>query len=163
MKIGLMADSHDRLDAIEDAIDFFNSEGVEHVLHAGDVISPFTSAKFCDLKAKLYVVWGNNDGDRELLKKKFGEIGAYALGEVGVIELAGRRIILLHGTSQAVVDAIEASGMYDLLVRGHTHSASVKEGRTLVVNPGEVCGYLTGRKTVAIFEPEKMRAEIFEI
>jgi putative phosphoesterase len=62
-----------------------------------------------------------------------------------------------------VIDAIEASGMYDLLVRGHTHTASVKEDRTLVVNPGEVCGYLTGRKTVAIFEPEKMRAEIFEI
>jgi hypothetical protein len=36
MIIGLMSNTHDRLDAIEAAIDFFNRQGVNDVLHAGD-------------------------------------------------------------------------------------------------------------------------------
>ena len=37
-KIGIMSDTHDRLDAVEKAIDLFNREKVEHVLHAGDLV-----------------------------------------------------------------------------------------------------------------------------
>ena len=36
-KIGIMSDTHDRLDAVEKAIDLFNREKVEHVLHASDL------------------------------------------------------------------------------------------------------------------------------
>ena len=41
--IGIMSDSHDNLDAIRKAVDAFNEAEVDLVIHAGDMISPFTS------------------------------------------------------------------------------------------------------------------------
>jgi len=37
-----------------------------------------------------------------------------------------------------------------------------KRGRTLVVNPGECCGYLSGKRTVALVDTETMNAELME-
>jgi len=41
--------------------------------------------------------------------------------------------------------------------------AEMVKGKTLLVNPGEVCGYLSGRKTVALLDLEEMNAEIVEL
>jgi uncharacterized protein len=40
--IGLISDSHDNLNAIRKAVEFFNRKEVKAVLHAGDLVSPFT-------------------------------------------------------------------------------------------------------------------------
>jgi len=162
MKIGLMSDTHDRLDAVEKAIDFFNREGVKHVLHAGDLVSPFVAPKFAGLKAKLYYVWGNNEGDREFIRVKFGEFGVNPLGNFAALELGGRKIALLHGTHEEIVDSLVKSGSFDVVVRGHTHQAGIREEGTLLVNPGEVCGYLSGRQTVVMLDLAKLQAEIVE-
>lgn len=163
MKIGLMSDTHDRLDAVERAIDFFNREGVKHVLHAGDLVSPFVAPKFAELKAKLYYVWGNNEGDREFIRVKFDELGVKPLGGFAGLEFNGRKIALLHGTQEEVVEALSKSGSFDVVVRGHTHKAEIREGKTLLVNPGEVCGYLSERQTVALLDLAKLSAEIMEL
>jgi len=160
MKIGIMSDTHDRLDAVEKAIDLFNREKVEHVLHAGDLVSPFVAPKFVKLKAKLHYVWGNNDGDKEFIRVKFGEIGVTPLGNFAALELGGRKIALLHGTHNEIVGALIKSGSFDVVVRGHNHKAEILKGRTLLINPGEVCGYLTGRQTVAILDLAGLEAEI---
>jgi len=162
VKIGLMSDTHDRLDAVERAVKFFNDAGVEHVLHAGDLISPFVASKFAELEAKLYYVWGNNDGDREHVREKFGEIGVKPLGRFASIELGGRKIALLHGEDEDMVRAVGKSGLYDVVVRGHTHQASIQEN-PVIVNPGEVCGYLSGRRTVALLDLKTLKAEIVEL
>jgi hypothetical protein len=163
MKIGIMSDTHDRLDAIEKAIDLFNREKVEHVLHAGDLVSPFVAPKFAKLNAKLYIVWGNNDGDKEFIRVKFGEIGVTPLGNFATLELDGKKIALLHGTHEEIVGALLRSGTFDVVVRGHNHRAEIREGKTLLINPGEVCGYLTGRQTVAILNLTGLKAEILHL
>ena len=163
MKIGLMSDTHDRLDAVETAIDFFNRQGVTDVLHAGDLVSPLVVPKFSRLEAKLHYVWGNNEGDREFVRVRFGEIGVVPLGDFAALELSRRRIALLHGTHEHIVDSLVKSGLYDLVVRGHDHMAEVIEGKTLLVNPGEVCGYLSGHRTVALIDLDEMHAEIMEL
>lgn len=163
MKIGVMADTHDRLESVEKAVEFFNRERVEHVLHAGDLVSPFVAPKFKELRAKLHYVWGNNEGDREFVRLRFGELGVKPLGDFATLELEGRRIALLHGTNQPIVDSLAKSGLFDVVVRGHTHRAEIIKGKTLVVNPGEVCGYLSGRRTVALLDPADLSAEIVEL
>ena len=163
MKIGLMADTHDRLEAVERAVDFFNRERVRHVLHAGDLVSPFVAPKFAGLKAKLHFVWGNNEGDREFVRVRFGEIGVEPLGEFASLKLAGKKIALLHGAREEVVEALVESGLFDVVVRGHTHRAEVRKGKTLCVNPGEVCGYLSGRQTLAMLDLTKLETEIIEL
>ncbi|HEX76791.1 MAG TPA: metallophosphoesterase [Dehalococcoidia bacterium] len=163
MRIGVMSDTHDRLDAIKAAIDFFNRQGVRDVLHAGDLVSPLVVPKFSTLKAKLHYTWGNNEGDREFIRVKFGEIGVVPLGDFAALELSGRKIALLHGTHEPIVDSLVRSGLYDIVVRGHSHRAEIIKGRTLLVNPGEVCGYLSGHQTVALIDLDEMHAEILKL
>jgi hypothetical protein len=163
MKIGLIADTHDKLDAVEKAVKCLNEQEIEHVLHAGDLVSPFVATKFRDLKAKLHIVWGNNEGDRGHVQTMLGKVGAHLLGNLGVLELGGRRIALLHGTSEAVINTFAESRLYDIIVRGHTHEAKITKGRTLIINPGEVCGYLSGRQTLAVLDLLKLKAEIVEL
>jgi len=162
MMIGVMSDTHDRLDAVDKAISFFNSQQVTEVLHAGDLVSPFVAPLFSKLQAKLHYVWGNNEGDHEFIKVRFADIGTSPLGDFAALQLGGKKIALLHGTHQEIVDSLIESGAYDLIVRGHSHRAEILEGETLVVNPGEVCGYLTGRQTVALIDLDRMHAQIVE-
>ena len=62
--IGIMADSHDNLESIEKAVKVFNQEPVDLVVHAGDLISPFTAEIFKKLDSQFLAVFGNNDGER---------------------------------------------------------------------------------------------------
>jgi predicted phosphodiesterase len=40
---------------------------------------------------------------------------------------------------------------------------SRKNGKTLVINPGEVCGYLTGNATMALLDTAKREAKIVKL
>lgn len=162
MKIGLMSDTHDNLEATEEAVKIFNDEKVDQVLHAGDLVSPFVVSKLSDLKADLHFVWGNNEGDRLHIIEKFEEIGIEPAGELAVIELKERKIALIHGTDERVVEALAKSEEYDVVVRGHTHGAQIKK-EPFVINPGATSGYLAGEKTIAILDIDDLEAEILEI
>ncbi|MDG6243206.1 MAG: metallophosphoesterase [Methanolobus sp.] len=161
--IGIMSDSHDSMDAIRAAVELFNKKKVSIVLHAGDIISPFTATAFSKLDAKMYFIFGNNDGDKLLLKQKFEEFGAECCGDFADLEMKGKRIAVLHGVYEPQVNALAESGDFDIVVRGHTHHAGVTEvNETLVINPGETCGVLSGKRTVAILDPE-LGVQIIEI
>jgi putative phosphoesterase len=162
--IGIISDSHDNLNAIRKAVDFFNSNNVKAVLHAGDIISPFTVRAFEELNSKFYFVFGNNDGDKVMLTRRFEEIGAIACGDFGDLTIDSLHIALLHGTNDALVKAIAKSGDFDVVIRGHTHDPGVKiiEG-TPVINPGECSGILSGRSTVAILEISNINIEFVEL
>ena len=69
MLLGIIADTHDNLDAIENAVDIFNREKVDLVIHAGDFVAPFTVRKFRGLDCKFIGIFGNNDGEKEGLRK----------------------------------------------------------------------------------------------
>lgn len=165
MLIGLMADTHDRLPVIEYAIERFNAENVELVLHAGDYVAPFVITKFKDLKAKLIGVFGNNDGDRELLRKRFSEYANLKIrGNFAEITVDNVKIALMHGTENELIRALIDSEVFDIFVYGHTHKAEAyRKGKTLVVNPGETCGYLTGKSTIALLDTAKRETKIIEI
>jgi predicted phosphodiesterase len=50
------------------------------------------------------------------------------------------------------------------VVSGHTHIPVNKiRGKTLVICPGEVCGYLSGKATIALLDTAKHEAQIVEI
>ena len=162
--IGIITDSHDKMNALWKAVEFFNERGVKAVLHAGDLISPFTARAFKELEPKLYFVFGNNDGDKLTLTKWFEEIGATSCGDFGDLTIDGLHIALLHGTNEALVKALAKSGEFDVIVRGHTHEPSIKiiEG-VPVINPGESSGVLSGKSTVSILEIANLNVEITQL
>ncbi len=153
MIVGLISDTHDRLPMLKKAVKRLNQEAVELVLHAGDYIAPFVVSHFKPLKADLLGVFGNNDGDKELLKSKFADIGAEIQGNFEEVVIDGVKTVILHGHEENLLQSLIHTQSYDVVLHGHTHEArAYREGETLVVNPGEVCGYLTGESTIALMD-----------
>ena len=165
MLVGLISDTHDRLPMVEKAIKRLNEEKVALVLHAGDYVAPFVVPKFKDLQAKLIGVFGNNDGDHELLKKRFSENkNSEIRGSFAEVKVDNLKIALLHGSEEELLRALIESESFDVIVHGHMHKADVyRKGKTLIVNPGEVCGYLTGKSTMALLDTVKGEARLIEL
>ena len=147
MKIGILADTHDNLPAIAKAVGILNDMEVGHVLHAGDLVSPFVSIPLKTLNMGFTAVFGNNDGERIGLSNVFkGKIHRPPFA----LELGGKKILLMHEPDN--LDALAASGCFDAIVYGHTHETDIRKGKTLVINPGEACGWLKGTRTIAIWD-----------
>ena len=164
MIIGILSDTHDCLPLIEKAVEKFNEINVELVLHAGDYIAPFVDSRFKQLKAPLIGVFGNNDGEKRLLKKKFAELGADIRGNFAFENIDGLRIGMLHGDDSELMRSLLELESLDVLVSGHSHVAKTyRKGRTLVINPGEACGYLTGKATIAILDTTSLDVQIVQL
>jgi hypothetical protein len=164
MLVGVISDTHDNLPIIDKAIERLNREKVSLVLHAGDYVSPFVIPRFRALNARLIGVLGNNDGDHEMLKKQFKDSANCELhGKFAIVEVENFRIALLHGNETELLNALIDCEGFDVLVHGHTHAPVVRRGKILVVNPGEVCGYLTGKPTYALLDTQNRDAKILQI
>jgi putative phosphoesterase len=164
MKIGIIADTHDNLPAIDKAISRLNQEEVQLVLHAGDYVAPFSVLHFKSLKARLIGIFGNNDGDHQFLKKRFKEINAEIRGNFAEIVIENVKITMVHGDDLGLLESLIATEGYDVVVHAHSHEAKiVRKGKTLVINPGEVCGYLSGKSTLALLVTQNLDAKIVEI
>jgi hypothetical protein len=169
MKLAVISDSHDNRDNILKAVSVINEKNVEALIHCGDYIAPFVKLWFDNLKDSIkehfYGVFGNNDGEISYLKKLLGQICQFAEnGHELIIELGGKRIFASHMPKQETLDALADSGKFDIILSGHTHSiVNKKHNDVLIVNPGELCGYITNKSTFAIIDTETMEAEIIEI
>ena len=158
MLVGIMSDSHDNLPAIARAVVLFNDKKVGAVLHAGDLIAPFTAKELLKLTMPLTIIFGNNDGERLGLKQVFGEQihqPPYSL------LLADKKVLLLHEPD--LVSAIAASGEYDLIVYGHTHRHEIRKEKCTIINPGECGGWLSGRSTVVLWETMNNKVELVDL
>ena len=159
-----MSDTHDRLSVIDAAVKKLNELGVELVYHAGDYVSPFVDSRLKNLKAPLVGVLGNNDGSKSLLKKKFAEFGADIRGRFAFDIIDGLTIAVVHGDNRELMRSLLELQSHDILITGHTHEAKIyRKGKMLIINPGETCGLLTGKSTIAILDTNKLEAEIIEL
>ena len=159
--IGIISDTHDNIHLIDEVVKKLNDLSVDLVLHAGDHISPFTPPHFKPLKAKLIGVFGNNCSERKLLVERFKEINMDIRGFFAEVKFDTLKIALLHGHDIELLNSLIASGAYNVVVHGHTHEAKVQTvGRTVVINPGEVCGYLSGKCTLAVLNVHSLNVEI---
>ncbi len=164
MLVGIMADTHDRLPLVDVAVKVLNEKNVELVLHAGDYIAPFVIPHFKPLKAKFIGVFGNNDGEKNGLKKKFEGLNANVHEDIADIMVDGVKIALLHGSEEELLQGLINAQSHDVIVRGHTHEAKTyRKGKTLIINPGEVCGYLTEKSTIALLNSQTKETEIIEL
>ncbi len=144
MKLGILSDTHDNLPFIEKAVEAFNKAQVDLVIHLGDYCAPFSLRPLKGLEMDWMGVFGNNDGEvNGLTEASEGKIRRGSLS----LEIGGKRVFADH--INPLKDALADSGHFDLILYGHTHALEIYErNRCLCVNPGEVCGYLTGRRTV---------------
>jgi putative phosphoesterase len=156
--IGVMSDSHDNVTMVQKAVALFKDAGCDLVLHAGDVVAPFAARELAGLGCPVKAVFGNCDGEKQGLEKALENSGEIQEAPL-IFSHGGRQILLVHYHFSVATYA--ASGRYDIVIFGHTHKpAAQKEGRTLLLNPGETGGWLTGKCSAALLDPEKLEAEI---
>ncbi|RLE64797.1 MAG: metallophosphoesterase [Thermoprotei archaeon] len=169
MLVGVLSDTHDNLNNVEKAINLLKRKKITTVIHAGDIIAPFTLRKFLNTGLKFYGVFGNNDGEIFLLSKIALSTGLNLKPQPYELELDGRKIIIFHGMggmeeTKRVAYALVRYGNYDIVIFGHTHEVMVEKVEDkLLLNPGEVFGGLTGKATLAILDLETLEVEIIEL
>jgi putative phosphoesterase len=159
MKIGIISDTHDHMDNIRKALKIFKENNVKAIIHAGDFVSPFTWRVFKDFDGEFYGVFGNNDGDKVLLKKMYGE---RIQPQIREFEINGKKIALMH--EPQIIEVLAQSGRFDLIVYGHMHEVDIRKiNNSLIINPGEACGWLYGKATVVVLDFETLQPSVISL
>ena len=158
MKVGLMADSHDRLPAIAELLRRMREGGATMVLHAGDYVSPLALKPFEDMHMTLAGVFGKNDGDHQSLLSRAGAgFGLEIFESPHSFDVAGHQLMLAHDLADVQKRSVQ---QHSVVVHGFTHQQSMKtQGDTLVVNPGEACGWMFGAPGAALLDLDTKQVE----
>lgn len=156
MKIGIISDSHDHHVNILKAVEIFNEEKVKYVLHAGDIVSPIAAAAFSNVKDSQFIsVFGNCDGDISALSQVIEGFGGQIHSQPYIGEIESKKIFMTH--TPVALDAVIDSGRYDLIIYGHTHKQDIRKvGVSLVINPGELTDWITGKSSLVILQLDNM-------
>lgn len=162
MKIGVLADTHDRLPAIRELLRQMAERGVGMVLHCGDYCAPFALQPFIDAHMSLAGVFGRNDGDREgLIAMAQRAMGAELFEGPHSMEIAGERILIVNDIGDVQARSLDA---HTIVVHGCTHRQELKQrGDTLLVNPGEGCGWVYGTPGAAVIDLASKQAEFLSL
>lgn len=159
MKIGILSDSHDRIQPLRRALQTLDAAGAEVFIHCGDVGGLDALAEFAGRRA--WFVWGNTDDPAPAWRRPIEAWGLpWPEGPLD-LQLDGKRIAVFHGHERdlhAVIDTAE----HDYLLYGHTHQKDDRRwGRMRAVNPGAL--HRVAVKTVALLDLETDDLRFIEI
>jgi uncharacterized protein len=160
MKIGIISDTHDRIENTNKAISIIQEKGAKVLIHCGDFCAPFMMNELAKFEGDVHCIFGNID-DRFLTPNRARELDINFHGDTLEIEFEGKKIAANHYPKLA--EALASTGNYDAVFYGHNHIADKKlVGKTLFLNPGELMGR-KGKLTFAIYDTETNDAEIIEL
>lgn len=156
-----MADSHDNLTKIKKAVEIFNNEKCSLVIHAGDFVAPFAAKELDKLNCQVKAVYGNCDGEKLGLKKAFSTLGEIQESPL-IFEYNKIKILVLHVPDR--LDEYMVEKKFNIIVYGHLHKPKAeKKDNVLIINPGETCGWISGKGTIAIVDPKTLSWEFREL
>jgi uncharacterized protein len=165
VKICIVSDSHDRADALAQAVREAKAEGAECVIHCGDLIGAQTVKPALAAGLPVHLIHGNNVGDTQATHRQSRASGGLLQyhGADARLELAGRRVFVVHYDDYGY--AMACTGDWNLVCCGHSHKAEarvltgVNGKQTWLVNPGTVAG-LAAPATWVLGDLAAMRFEI---
>ena len=151
MLIGLMSDTHNNRPGMRYALDIFRALGIRVLLHAGDLISAELLEEFKDFS--LFLSFGNGDDPFYLSTKAERLSERFECEEMLDLNLADKRIFMIHGDHRSELEKRITSGGYDYVIHGHTHRyRDERIGSTRVINPGALGGRFVGEKSFATLD-----------
>jgi putative phosphoesterase len=149
--VGILSDTHDRIDATRAAVELLRQNGAEFYVHCGDVGSELVLDLLAGLPAAF--VFGNCDWDRRGLERYAAQLNVSCLGYGGELDLGGKLFNVQHGDDGAAMRRAIESERFDYLLHGHTHvTRDQRVGRTRLINPGAI--HRVKQKTVAVLDTE---------
>jgi putative phosphoesterase len=128
VKIGVLSDSHSKVNKAKKALDFLIDEGAEFIIHAGDIVEVETLELLANSGKRYIAVYGNNDAHLVQYHNEYNLVQ-----EPYYFKLADTKFKLMHLPFYMSNDA-------EVIIFGHTHEFEVAfKGGSLYLNPGEVC------------------------
>ena len=157
MRIGVVSDTHNNLKNVRKIVELFNAEGVDRVIHTGDISQAKTLEVLARLDAPLFGVFGNNDQEREALTQAIERYGFSFQDPPLHLNWCERSIIVVH-------DPLEFEGHLadqELALHGHTHRYRLEASGNLVVfNPGECAGMMAGRNAIGVVDLRTLECRV---
>jgi len=151
MVLGILSDTHDRVEAMAEGMRLLREAGAAYCIHCGDVGSERVLDHLAGIPSAF--VFGNTDWDTRGLQRYAEQIDVRCLGHYGTLDLAGRQIAVTHGDDNARLKQVLDEQQHDYLLLGHSHIAGEKRvGRTRIINPGAL--HRAKVKTVALLDLE---------
>lgn len=128
MKIGIVSDSHYKIDYLKECIELFESLDCEYLIHAGDICTLEALELLKNSRLKDISVFGNNDIEL------YGYINDFNIKQEPYhFKIEDKSFKLMHLP-------FHLSGDADIIIFGHTHKFySEYINNKLFLNPGEVC------------------------
>ncbi|KIM11811.1 MAG: hypothetical protein KU37_02840 [Sulfuricurvum sp. PC08-66] len=128
MKIGLLSDTHKRVKRTQKALDHLVAQGVESIIHAGDIVREEILELIVATQLPYTIVLGNNDEHLKTVQKRYGLVN-----EPHHFKLYDKEVTLMHHPVNKYFQG-------DIVIYGHTHTFDARMlGNTLILNPGETC------------------------
>lgn len=160
MRIGVVSDTHNNLANVAKIVDLFNKSDIERVVHTGDITQAKTIEAFANLTMPMYGVFGNNDVERATLDEAIDRHGFNFCEPPFIDRWAQRTIIVVH-------DPLEFEGHlmheHDLALHGHTHRYRLEQGgESVIFNPGECAGHMTGFNAVGVVDLISMQTQLLK-
>ena len=160
MLIGIVSDTHDKVDRTRDTVRLLRHEGIEVLIHCGDITGPEIVHVCAELP--FYFVFGNNDSDSVAdLQQAAEETAATCLGWGGEVVLGSKRIAVVHGHLQADVRRLLGDNP-DYLLSGHSHiPLDICQDSTRRINPGAI--HRSKRYPAAVLDTAGDQVEFIEV
>lgn len=153
--IGILADTHDNVRAIDYWVRQFELDRADALVHAGDLISPFTIPRLAAFDGTVHAVFGNNDGDRSTLLEKAEEHGVELVKPPASIQAGKLNLMVTHKPGDL---PDQPPSDVDLLIHGHTHQPRWEPHKP-VINPGEAGGWVTGVSHGALVHEDPLEVD----
>lgn len=158
MKVAILSDIHDQIPNLKKAL--AKAADTDALICCGDLNSPFIAKHLGEgYQRPIHVVFGNNDGDRFRIALNAAAFPQLTLhGEFAELEFDGRTFAVNHFDN--IGRALAKGEAFDVVCFGHNHQFEITpQGRTLVINPGEIYGALTGEAGFVIYDTQTHTAE----
>ena len=160
MLLGILSDTHDRYEMMAAAVRALQERGAAYFLHCGDVCAPNMLDHLAGLPSAF--VWGNCDYDRPALQHYAQLVGVSCYGALADLELAGKKIAVIHGDDHRLKQQLLAEQRHDYLLHGHTHVREDKRvGQVRIINPGAL--HRASPKSVALLDTAADRLEFIDV
>lgn len=155
MRIAILSDTHDNLPNFRKAIEWIKTQGIEFLIHCGDVCSPQTlDEALTGFLGDFLIVLGNADKGY-LWQERLDQDKSFknrVFEDFGEIKIDGKNIAFCHFPQGA--RNLAESQQYDLVFYGHTHKPwEGRIGKCRLVNPGNLASVYY-KSTFAIYDTE---------
>ncbi len=152
MRIAVISDTHDAVFSTQDVLKTIADEGVDTIIHCGDMSSAYTAELFQDFC--VYHALGNNDFDTIGLQLAIRECKPGSRSERWIkCSFDGKLIGAVHDIYSPHFNTMLESGFFDYIFVGHTHRKMDKMmENTHVINPGAIGGARRGERGFCILD-----------